>query len=406
MGKTTRLIVISVAILVVAGIALYKFYPKLNTPSTLKANALTTVTVERGNVISSIHATGIVESENEVRILSPARSIVKEVYKEPGSWVEKGELIIQLDPENVKRDIERLTDQLKMRRNSLEKTRLNAQSARLDLSYNEDVKKLRITSLKSTLADQEQLLSVGGISPARIEKTRQEITLAEKDLKTLKQKNSIRLKQLETDEKGLILQINVQEKSLKEKTDLLSKLAIKAPSSGIILAVSGTKGLRVEGDKTLVRMSDLSSFKVLGSIDEKFAKDIKTGNRVIVIIDDEKLEGRIGNITPLVENKKVQFNIHLKEKSHPKLIANQNVAIQIINGKSENVLRIKKLPAFDNAKQHDLFVLKGSTAVRTKLLLGTIGNEWCEIVSGAKEGERVITNALNVPKNVATIDIE
>ena len=406
MGKTTRLIVITIATLAVAGIAFYKFYPKFNTPSTLKASSLTTINVERGDVISSIQATGIVESENEVRILSPARSIVKQVYKEPGSWVEKGELILQLDPENVKKDIERLTDQLKMKRNSLEKTRLNAQSARLDLSYNEDVKKLRITSLKSTLADQEQLLGVGGISPARIEKTRQEITLAEKDLKTLKQKNTIRSKQLEADEKGLILQITIQEKSLKEKTDLLGKLAIKAPSSGILLAVSGTKGVRVEGDKTLVRMSDLTSFKVIGSIDEKHAKEIKTGNRVFVIIDSEKLEGRIGNITPLVENKKVQFNIHLKEKSHPKLIANQNVAIQIINGKSENVLRVKKLAIFENDKQHDLFVLKGSKAIRTQLLLGTVGNEWCEIVSGAKENDLIITNKLNVSKNISSIDIE
>ena len=109
------------------------------------------------------------------------------------------------------------------------------------MSYNEEVKKLKITSLKSQLADQEQLLEVGGISPARIEQTKQEITLAEKDLKTLNEKNSIRLKQLETEEQGLLLQIRMQEKDLKEKQGLLEKMSIKAPSSGIILVHFGTR---------------------------------------------------------------------------------------------------------------------------------------------------------------------
>ena len=76
-------------------------------------------------------------------------------------------------------------------------------ATKVDLDYNVQVKNLRIASLKSELADQEQLLEVGGISPARFEKTRQELELAEKDLFMLKEKNSIRLEQLEADEEGL-----------------------------------------------------------------------------------------------------------------------------------------------------------------------------------------------------------
>ena len=133
-----------------------------------------------------------------------------------------------------------------------------------------------------------------------------------------------------------MLQINVQEKTLFEKKELLGKMTIKAPSAGIILAVDGNEGLRVDADKMLVRMSDLSSFKVSGSIDEQYAKQIKTGNRVYVKIDGESLEGRVGNITPMVENKKVQFNVHLKESSHPKLIANQNVEVDVVSSKRDD----------------------------------------------------------------------
>ncbi len=395
MGSKTRLFIILLIVVAVAGAAVIFLLPKYKVPINLTAGSFKTETIARGPVIASTRASGVVESESEVLILSPARSFIKRVFKEPGSWVEKGELIVQLDKENVVADMERIGDQLEMKRNSLEKTQLNAQSTRLDLGYNEEVKKLRIISLKSTLADQEQLLEVGGISPARIEKTKQEIVLAEKDLETLTEKNIIRLKQLAADEKGLMLQIKVQEKTLKEKLELLTKCDIKAPSAGIILAVAGNEGVRVDMDKMLVRMSDLTSFKVIGSIDEKFAKQLKTGNRVFVKIDQENLRGRVGNITPMVENEKVQFNIHLKEKSHPKLIANQNVEVDIVNSNKTDVVRIKKPEKFDGTIRLKVFVVKGTEAVKTEILLGAIGNDYCEVLSGVSEGDEVIIDEIN-----------
>ncbi len=405
MGNKTRVYTIVILSIVIIGFAVFYLYPKLKVTSAVKTNAIKTAVVDRGTVTSSIVASGIVESENEVLILSPARSIIKKVYKEPGSWIEKGELIVGLDKENVEAEIENLVDQLEMKRNSLEKTQLNAESTQLDLRYNEEVKKLKITSLKSTLADQEQLLEVGGISPARIENTRQEITLAEKDLETLIQKNSIRLKQLETDEKGLMLQIKVQEKLLQEKRDLLQKLDIVAPSAGIILAVAGNEGVRVDADKMLVRMSDLSSFKVIGSINEEHAKRLKTGNRVYVKLDGEELPGRVGNITPMVENQRVQFNVHLKDKSHPKLIANQNVEVHVINSNKDEVLRIEKPEDFDGDKNAVFYVVRGNEAVKTNVVLGSIGNDYCEIVSGLNEGDEVVVKGINA-RGLDRINIE
>ena len=142
-------------------------------------------------------------------------------------------------------------------------------------------------------------------------------------------------------------------------------------------------------------MSDLTSFKVIGSIDENFAKQVKTGNRVFVIIDNEQLPGRVGNITPMVENERVQFNVHLKEKSHPKLIANQNVEVQILTSKKDSVLRVSKLPDFEGGIRQNVFVVKGSEAVKTEIIFGTIGNDFCEIVSGVNEGDKIIVDGIH-----------
>ncbi|MDD4144720.1 MAG: HlyD family efflux transporter periplasmic adaptor subunit [Prolixibacteraceae bacterium] len=405
MTKKKKIAVIFISLLVIIAVTVILSYYFL-LPEALKSGSYSVETVGRGQVISAINATGIVESENEVLVLSPAAGIIQSIYAEPGSKVNKNDIILRLNTDDVKNEIEKLKDQLKVRYNNLERTRLNSQSTQLDLEYNEEVKTLKIVSLKSQLADQEELLEVGGISPARIDQTKQEITLAVKDLEMLIEKNSIRLKQIEAEENGLLLQISIEEKELAEKQELLNNMTIRVPSSGIILAVHGQVGEKVNRDNLLVRMSDLTSFKISGSIDEQHAKSIKTGNRVLVNIDNEQLEGTVGNITPMVENNKVQFNVHLKESSHPKLIANQQVQIQIINDLKENTLRIKNLPELEGLKTHKLFVIEGDKAVKREVVFGIQGNDYTEIMSGLEEGDIIITDGINAQRHLNEIEIE
>ena len=405
MGTNKKLYIGLAVVISIIAFGVILFYSGIFGRASIKSGKFETVTVDRGEVISTTKATGIIESENEVILLSPAASIVKSILKEPGNRVQAGDIILQLQTEPVLDEIERLKDQLEVKRNNLEKNQLNAQSTKLDLDYNEEVKRLKVISLKAQLSDQEKLLEVGGISPARVEETKQEITLAEKDLAMLIDKNSIRLKQLRAEDRGLYLQISMDEKALEEKQILLSKMSVRAPSAGIILNISGSVGEKVAADKTLVQMSDLSSFKLIGSVDEQYAGQIKTGSLVYVTIENEKLKGLIGNITPMVENNKVQFNVHLEESSHPNLIANQNVQIQIFNNRKENALRIKTLPGFESGKTQKIYVIEGDKAVRKEVIFGIIGDQYCEILSGLKEGDVVVSEETGLTRRKNEIDI-
>ena len=359
-------------------------------PKAIKSSDCITLTVEQGDVYEPIVATGTVEAENEVLIRSPYTSIVKLIIKEPGTHVLKGEVILEMEDEMIKDEIDKIKDQLELKRNTLEKNKLNEFSTNVDLNYSEEVKKLNITSLKSQLSDEEQLLEVGGISPAKIVKTKQEIDLAEKDLVMLKQKNSIRLKQLKAEELGLNLGIKIQEKELADKVNTLSKMRVTAPSDGIILAVSNKVGEKVEMDHVLIRMSDLSTFKIAGSVDDKFADYIKTGQKVYVVIDSERLPGSIGNVTPMIENNKIQFNVHLEEKSNPKLISNQNIILWVVGNEAVNTLRIKNLNIFGKEVPNLLYVLKNGEATRREITTGIKNPDYIQVLSGLETGEKVI----------------
>lgn len=391
-----------VVMVVVITYVVYRFF----LPTALNPGEFESGVVDRGMVIESIDAEGIVEPGSEVLILSPASSIITRIAREAGSHVNAGESILFLDPKPIQEDIERIEDQLQVKQNDLQKNRLNARSIKVDLDYNVEVKNLTIASLKSELVDQEQLLEVGGISPARFEKTKQELALAEKDLEMIMEKNSIRLQQLETEEDGLLLQIQIQEKELAGKVDLLDKMAVRAPSSGIVLSVNAKEGEKVNTDRLLVTMSDLSSFKIKATINDEYSGMVKTGKEVIAIIDHEMLNGKVGNIHPVIVDNKLVFDVFLEKSHHEKLISNMQVDLHVVNARKDSVLRIENGAAFNKNDIQEVFTIRDQLAIRQEIVTGLKGDEYIEIISGIKEGDRLITSDISSFKHMKEVEIE
>ncbi len=361
--------------------------------------------VRYGNVIDAVPAEGVVEPESEVLLLSPSSSVIKRIDNEVGSHVDAGQSIIVLDPAPIRESVDKMKDQLEVMENNLKKTRLNARSIKVDLDYNVQVKKLKITSLKSQLADEEQLLDVGGISPAKIDQTRQELTLAEKDLDMIREKNSIKLKQLEAEEEGLAMEIAMKEKELAIQEELLKRMVVRAPSSGIILNINGNVGEKVERDRLLVRMSDLSNFKVTAKIEEKYSEIVKTGRPVLVKIEDVELFGKIGNVSPVISNKRVEFDIFLDKSNHWKLRPNLSVDVFVIKEQADSVLCLKQGPALEKNHEQYIYVVDDNIAHFTKIRTGMAGSGMIEIISGLKEGDKVIISDMSSFHNKEQFEI-
>jgi HlyD family secretion protein len=276
----------------------------------------------------------------------------------------------------------------------------------VDLDYNVQVKNLRIASLKSELADQEQLLDVGGISPAKFEKTKQELELAEQDLLMLKEKNSIKLQQLEADEEGLRLQIDMQEKELAVKEEALSKMIIRAPSAGIILSIRGKVGEKIDSDRLLIEMSDLTNFKIQGKVDDDYSEQVKTGTKVYVALDSERLSGVVGTVNPVIRDRKIEFDVNLVESNHYKLRPNLNVSLEIVKQEQDSVLRIEKGPAIGRGQKHRIYVLRNGAALEREIVSGLVGETYVEVLEGLSEGEKVLLSGIGSVEDMDVVELK
>jgi len=393
---------IAMALLIFSSYFTYRhFMPKRIVPGGFVTGA-----VDIGSVISNVNAQGTVVPENEVFLRAYSSGVIKKIINSPGSHIKAGDIILQLDTDQIAKDIENDVDQLNVMKNNLWKNRLNATSTKVDLEYNMEMKKLNITSLKSDLTDQEQLLEVGGISPAKVEKTRQELVIADMELKTTQQKNTIRLKQLDAEEEGLLLQIAMKEKEIVEKNETLSKMTVRAPSAGIVLNIYKKEGEKVNSDELLAQISNMTSFKINASISEDYADIVKTGGEVSANVNEESLEGKIGRVLPVIENNKVNFEVFLTENIHPDLIPNLNVNLNVVSSARDSVMRIHSGEAFSNDDKQFVFIVKGSKAIRKEIITGLKGSEYIEIISGASIGDVLILSDISAYRHMREVVIE
>lgn len=348
--------------------------------------------VSVGNVCKIIEADGETVSENEVIMLSPGSAIVKQIIKVPGSHIEKGDVILKLDESEIRNNLDAITDELDLLQNTLHKLQLSAKTTTIDLEHDVEVKKLTIASLKAELEDQEELLNVGGISQAKIEKTKQELVLAEKEYERSSQKHKIRLNQLEAEQKDIDLKIKMKEKQVTAIQRQLTLMIVRSPVTGVLLEVRARTGERMKKDELLVRISEHTRLKIKGEIPEKNSNLIRNGGKVYVPLANVHLSGVIGNINPVLEDNKIQFDVFLNNPQNDKLKINQKVKLLIVEEEKNNVLRVPKGEYFRTSRTQ-CNVLVNSDIYTKKIKTGLIGFEYIEIIQGLEPNDLVINSS-------------
>ena len=83
----------------------------------------------------------------------------------------------------------------------------------------------------------------------------------------------------------------------------------------------------------------MSTFKIVASVDNRYLDDVKTGGDVYAIIDRLRLKGKIGNVSPVIKDKKIDFDVFLDYSQYPKLMPNMEVALMLVIQQRDSVLR-------------------------------------------------------------------
>jgi HlyD family secretion protein len=362
----------------------------------LRSSDILVSKVELGAVENTISASGEVLPEFEEILASPIQASIQEVLLDPGKKVVKGQSILRLDKSATQSEYERLQFQMESKANEISKLRLTLEKSFYDIKSNNNIKELRISNLKDNVSAAQRLLKAGGGTREDVEKAALDLKVAQLEKQQLE--NEIRSKQQ-------TIALAIQQNDLQALKRKLDRAEVIASRDGVVTWVNKNIGASINEGDALVRIANLSSFKVAGSMSDNMLDQIYNAMPAIVRVGESHLRGSIANISPAINNNIVSFELRLDQKDAKVLRPNQKVDVFLVTQTRPKVMRVSNGPAFNGAGRQDIFVLKDGVAERRTVETGLSNFDYIEIKTGLKPGDAVITTDMSTYKNYQKIPI-
>lgn len=358
----------------------------------VKGKSLTTSIAEVGVIEATVPGAGLIIPEYEMSITSPVSAKLEKVLHSAGESVNAGESILQLNKESSLVAYEKLNDEQRVNRNKINQLELSLQKSLNELKTQYSIKQIRIRSLETAVAHEQSLLDIGGSTLENLKQARLNLNVAQLELKHLQSQISNQNLMMQADLKSLGFEISIRDKDINAISGKLKNAAITSPRNGVITWLNDKIGSEINEGEELVRIADLSSFKVEATISDNYADEVKAGRTAIVRINNNDLRGKITNVQPVVENGTVKFSIALEDKNSSLLRSNLKADVFIITSYKDKVVRVKNGAAFNGSQEQKVFVLDGNEAVLRKVKIGESNSDFIEILTGINAGEKVITS--------------
>lgn len=393
-------------IIIVIGLLTGGWLLRQSLSSTINRSAITTAVVEKGNVENTITATGEILPEFEEVITSPINAVIKNVLLDAGTPVKTGQSVLELDKAFTQIELEKLKFQLELKQNNISRLKLQLDKSFYDLKANDSIKQLKINSLQAGVQDAKRLFKAGGGTREEVEQAELDLRIAQLEKRQLE--NEIKNKQMtmRTDMRESEISAQIQYKDLDELERKLMQANIVATRNGVITWVNRNIGSKINEGESLVKVADLGSFKITGSISDAFADQVRTGLPVIARINDSLLRGVVMNVHPAVQNNILSFDVQLDNRSSKLLRPNMKLDIFLVTATSNEVMRVANGSAFKGTATQDIFVVQNGKAVRRTVHIGLSNFDHVELKDNVAPGEVIITTDMSQYKHLKEITIK
>jgi HlyD family secretion protein len=394
-GRRLRRWIWLAGILVVLGGAFFVLKAALRPNNQIDPSKL--ANVERGDIARSVVATGKIEPLAKVEVKSKASGIVKQIFVHYSDWVKQGQVLVELDKEN-------LQAQVRENRAALQAAQAAEEAASATFERNKvEAEGPDLPFLKSSMERAQELKKQGLIAQALLEDAEKAYQLA-----LNKQMTSLRnIAVSRADIARAKAQTAQAQAALDRAEEDLRNSTIVSPMDGIVLsrdveigdAVSSILVLGSQATK-LFTLGDVSDVYVLGKVDEADIGKVYLGQPARIVVEsfkEKKFSGKVTKISPLGVEKDNVTTFEVRVSIHNpsgELKANMSANAEIILEEKKNVLLVPEAAViYDKQRKTSLEVPdpaneKGRRQVAAKL--GISNGVKTELIAGLKEGDKVI----------------
>jgi len=354
-------------------------------------NAVITAVVERGSVEAAVQASGVLQPETETVLTTPIETRVLRIFKAAGATLAAGEPILALDTATVSLQLERLAEQLALQENRKQQRRLSRDQKIKDNGSAQELVALDLQYLEVELGRKQELADRGLASGQELLAARLDRDKKRVEARQLAEARDDEIAAAAAELAGYDLEIKILEQNRGELLEQLQRARCQSPRAGVLTWVVAEEGVSLARGEIFARIADTSAFKVVASRSDYHSGRIAEGLAARVEVSGQTLTGVVVRLLPAVEGGVLKFEVALdRQPRAPR--TNQRADVYVISESHPDVLRLKKGTAIRGTGYHELFVIRGDDATRTKVSIGVAGIEHFQILNGLAAGDEVIVS--------------
>jgi HlyD family secretion protein len=353
--------------------------------------------VERGDLAKSVVATGKVTPITRVEVKSKASGIVKKLYVDYGDRVKSGQVLAELDREEIEASVRSQEAQLASAEASLRGAEADYERAKVDAEAPD------VPVLKRAYDRAVQMEKEGIVAPSARDDAQKAYELAVNKRDVARAQLTVsqaKIKQSAAD-------VQRSQATLAQLKEQLSYTTIISPIDGIVLSRDVEVGdavssILVMGSAStlIMTLGDTSEVYVKGRVDESDIGKVYLGQPARIKVEsfkDKVFTGKVTKISPMgVEKDNVTtFEVRVSiNNPGGELKAEMTANAEIILDEHKNVLQIPEgALIYDKDKRASVEVPdpKAKDGKRkVPVEVGIASGSRAEILSGLKEGDRVV----------------
>ncbi|GJQ25123.1 MAG: RND transporter [Phycisphaerae bacterium] len=243
----------------------------------------------KGSLVIPVTATGTVEARRLITIKSKAGGIVQDIPVVEGQMVKAGDVLIQLDPVDEKRNVEARQADLDRARSAHDKAKIAYENQKLDLPLQTMLAQAQVVDAQATYDQAEfqwrkmqgyQKENVAGDvevvqTKSSFEKAKAALEMAKTRLQQAKNNERILLESAQQDVVQAEATLRAAQKALDEAQLRLDETVVKAKTAGMVYSIQVKEGEAIQsgtqsftGGTPLMVLADVSAMFVIAQVDE------------------------------------------------------------------------------------------------------------------------------------------
>jgi len=177
---------------------------------------------------------------------------------------------------------------------------------------------------------------------------------------------------------------------VEDLTRQVDELKLRSPVDGQVGQLLVQQRANVAENAGILSVIDLSALEIEVQVPEVFAHDLGPGMAAEIQDSGGKYAGEVSAISPEVVDGQVTGRIRFGDKKPDGLRQNQRLTTRILMDEHPNVLMVERGSFVDTGAGRVAYIVRGDVAERTAIQVGATSLNAVEIVSGLKEGDRIV----------------